>query len=207
MLNHHRHHFQEVDLNKDGVIDYSEFLTLVKVVQSFTSWNAKFPLGKAFRAWIQEEKSLQAIVKGRQQLPLYHFTITITSLSFLHTLILSQRLLLWNLLKHFLYKSTWFSGDGRVPCSLQVHFKCTCNTTLFVITLYSQETVEFLVPYKSTYQNQYSCSPPPLFMLLVKIKIGSYYFWMFFQVSLMQATIFVFNSYQQVEIKGFLWYF
>ena len=36
-LNHHRHHFQEVDLNNDGVIDYSEFLTLVKVVQSFTS--------------------------------------------------------------------------------------------------------------------------------------------------------------------------
>ena len=119
--NHHRHHFQEVDLNNDGVIDYSEFLTLVKVVQSFTSWNAKFSLGKAFRAGIQEEKSLQAIVEGRQQLPVYHFTITISSLSFLHS------------------KSKIASLKPFKTLPLQVH-----------LPLYCQETVEFLVPYKST---------------------------------------------------------
>merc|ERR1711874_612836 len=50
-----------------------------------------------------------------------------------------------------------------------------------------KETVEFLVPYKYTYQNQYSCSPPPLFMLLV---------------SLLQAAIFVFNSFQQIGDIG-----
>ena len=46
-----------------------------------------------------------------------------------------------------------------------------------------RETVDFLVPYKYTYQNQYSCLPPPLFMLTV---------------SLLQIIIFVFNSLQQI---------
>ena len=46
-----------------------------------------------------------------------------------------------------------------------------------------KETVEFLVPYKYTYQNQYSCLPPPLFML---------------SVSLLQIIIFVFNSFQVI---------
>ena len=46
-----------------------------------------------------------------------------------------------------------------------------------------RETVDFLVPYKYTYQNQYSCLPPPLFMLTL---------------SLLQIIIFVFNSLQQI---------
>eukprot|EP00092_Neocalanus_flemingeri_P058212 GFUD01069329.1.p1 GENE.GFUD01069329.1~~GFUD01069329.1.p1 ORF type:complete len:673 (+),score=125.66 GFUD01069329.1:195-2213(+) len=50
-----------------------------------------------------------------------------------------------------------------------------------------KETVEFLVPYKYTYQNQYSCSPPPLFMLLI---------------SLVQIAIFMFNSFQQIGDIG-----
>ena len=46
-----------------------------------------------------------------------------------------------------------------------------------------KETVDFLVPYKYTYQNQYSCLPPPLFML---------------SVSLLQIIVFVFNSFQVI---------
>ena len=39
------------------------------------------------------------------------------------------------------------------------------------------QTVEFIVPYKYQYQNQYSCFPPPLFMLtlsLIQIIIFAY---------------------------------
>ena len=50
-----------------------------------------------------------------------------------------------------------------------------------------KETVEFLVPYKYTYQNQYSCSPPPVFMLII---------------SLVQISIFMFNSFQQIGNIG-----
>lgn len=42
-----------------------------------------------------------------------------------------------------------------------------------------KQTVEFIVPYKYSYQNQYSCSPPPVFMLLV---------------SLLQVIVFAYNS-------------
>ena len=42
-----------------------------------------------------------------------------------------------------------------------------------------KQTVEFIVPYKYSYQNQYSCSPPPLFMLCL---------------SLLQFAIFAYNS-------------
>lgn len=89
---------QEVDLNDDGVIDYSEFLTLVK--------------GRHLGLGSKRRKAFRQLLK---------------------------------------------------------------------------ETVEFLVPYKYTYQNQYSCSPPPLFMLMV---------------SLLQAAIFVFNSFQQIGDIG-----
>ena len=44
-----------------------------------------------------------------------------------------------------------------------------------------KETIEFIVPYKYSYQNQYSCSPPPLFMIFM---------------SLLQIAIFTYNSYQ-----------
>ncbi len=43
-----------------------------------------------------------------------------------------------------------------------------------------KQTVEFIVPYKYQYQNQYSCFPPPLFML---------------GISLLQIVIFAYNSY------------
>lgn len=89
---------QEVDLNNDGVIDYSEFLTLVK--------------GRHLGLGTRRRRAFRQLLK---------------------------------------------------------------------------ETVEFLVPYKYTYQNQYSCSPPRLFMLLV---------------SLVQASIFLFNSYQQIGNIG-----
>lgn len=46
-----------------------------------------------------------------------------------------------------------------------------------------RETIDLLVPYKYTYQNEYSCLPPPLFMITV---------------SLLQVIIFVFNSLQQI---------
>lgn len=32
-----------------------------------------------------------------------------------------------------------------------------------------KQTVEFIVPYKYQYQNQYSCFPPPLFMLIISV--------------------------------------
>jgi len=85
---------KEVDLNKDGVIDYNEFLTLVK--------GKNLGLGKKRR------RAFRQLLK---------------------------------------------------------------------------ETVEFLVPYKYTYQNQYSCNPPPVFMLIV---------------SLIQIAIFMFNSFQEI---------
>ena len=53
-----------------------------------------------------------------------------------------------------------------------------------------KQTVEFIVPYKYSYQNQYSCSPPPLFML---------------GISLLQAAIFAYNSavmYKQINYIG-----
>ena len=43
-----------------------------------------------------------------------------------------------------------------------------------------KQTVEFIVPYKYQYQNQYSCCPPPLFML---------------SISLLQIIIFAYNSF------------
>ncbi len=42
-----------------------------------------------------------------------------------------------------------------------------------------KQTVEFIVPYKYSYQNQYSCSPPPLFMIVV---------------SALQVFVFAYNS-------------
>ena len=48
-----------------------------------------------------------------------------------------------------------------------------------------KQTVEFIVPYKYSYQNQYSCSPPPLFML---------------GISLLQAAIFAYNSAVMYEL-------
>ena len=45
---------------------------------------------------------------------------------------------------------------------------------------FSFQTVEFIVPYKYQYQNQYSCFPPPLFML---------------SLSLVQVVIFAYNRY------------
>ena len=89
---------KEVDLNKDGVIDYSEFLTLVK--------------GKNLGLGQKRRRAFRQLLK---------------------------------------------------------------------------ETVEFLVPYKYTYQNQYSCSPPPVFMLVI---------------SLVQIAIFMFNSLQQIGNIG-----
>jgi hypothetical protein len=42
-----------------------------------------------------------------------------------------------------------------------------------------KQTVEFIVPYKYSYQNQYSCSPPPFFMIVI---------------SLLQLITFVYNT-------------
>ena len=43
-----------------------------------------------------------------------------------------------------------------------------------------KQTVEFIVPYKYQYQNQYSCFPPPVFMLTI---------------SLVQVIVFAYNSH------------
>ena len=106
-------------------------------------WNAIS--GKAFRAGIKEEKSLQTIVEGSA----------------------SASSLFNNLPKPIfntfeMYKSFWisFKLQGTIISCVELPFKNH---------LPLQETVEFLVPYKYTYQNQYSCSPPPLFMLLVRM--------------------------------------
>jgi len=50
-----------------------------------------------------------------------------------------------------------------------------------------KETVEFIVPYKYTYQNEYSCWPPPFFMLTL---------------SLLQLVIFTYNSLQEIGDIG-----
>ena len=50
-----------------------------------------------------------------------------------------------------------------------------------------KQTVEFIVPYKYSYQNQYSCSPPPAFML---------------SISLLQAIVFVYNCIIYYKITG-----
>ena len=50
-----------------------------------------------------------------------------------------------------------------------------------------KQTVEFIVPYKYSYQNQYSCSPPPAFML---------------SISLLQAIVFVYNCVMFYKITG-----
>ena len=63
---------QEVDLNDDGVIDYSEFLTLVKVWLpiSFKYYLISpnlihlFSPGQAFGSWVQEEEGVQTIAEG-----------------------------------------------------------------------------------------------------------------------------------------------
>ena len=52
-----------------------------------------------------------------------------------------------------------------------------------------KQTVEFIVPYKYAYQNQYSCSPPPFFM------IG---------ISLLQIVIFCQNSYVLYNSIGYV---
>ena len=40
-----------------------------------------------------------------------------------------------------------------------------------------KQTVEFIVPYQYQYQNQYSCSPPPLFMLCISLlQVLSHFF-------------------------------
>ena len=53
-----------------------------------------------------------------------------------------------------------------------------------------KQTVEFIVPYKYSYQNQYSCSPPPVFMM---------------GISLLQTLIFAYNSavmYKEIKYIG-----
>ena len=53
-----------------------------------------------------------------------------------------------------------------------------------------KQTVEFIVPYKYSYQNQYSCSPPPLFLLTV---------------SFLQIVVFAYNSvimYNKIDYIG-----
>ena len=50
-----------------------------------------------------------------------------------------------------------------------------------------KQTVEFIVPYKYSYQNQYSCSPPPAFML---------------SISLLQAVVFVYNCVMFYKLTG-----
>ena len=52
-----------------------------------------------------------------------------------------------------------------------------------------KQTVEFIVPYKYSYQNQYSCSPPPVFM------IG---------ISLLQLVIFAYNSAVMYKAIGYI---
>ncbi len=52
-----------------------------------------------------------------------------------------------------------------------------------------KQTVEFIVPYKYSYQNQYSCSPPPLFMLAV---------------SFLQVVIFAYNSAVMYKEIGYI---
>ena len=51
-----------------------------------------------------------------------------------------------------------------------------------------KQTVEFIVPHKYQYQNQYSCRPPPLFMMTI---------------SLLQAVVFIYNSvifYRETQV-------
>ena len=53
-----------------------------------------------------------------------------------------------------------------------------------------KQTVEFIVPYEYSYQNQYSCSPPPVFMMVI---------------SLLQLVIFSYNSammYKEIDYVG-----
>ena len=104
--------------------------------------------GKAFRAGIKEEKSLQAIVKG-----------SASASSLFHKPPKPPKPI-FNTFE--MYKSFWisFKLQGTIISCVELPFKNH---------LPLQETVEFLVPYKYTYQNQYSCSPPPLFMLLVRM--------------------------------------
>ena len=53
-----------------------------------------------------------------------------------------------------------------------------------------KQTVEFIVPHKYQYQNQYSCRPPPLFMMTI---------------SPLQAVVFIYNSvifYRETQVFG-----
>ena len=53
-----------------------------------------------------------------------------------------------------------------------------------------KQTVEFIVPYEYSYQNQYSCSPPPIFMIVI---------------SLLQLVIFSYNSavmFEEIKYVG-----
>lgn len=52
-----------------------------------------------------------------------------------------------------------------------------------------KQTVEFIVPYKYSYQNRYSCSPPPVFM------VG---------ISLLQTIIFIYNSAVMYKEIGYI---
>ncbi len=52
-----------------------------------------------------------------------------------------------------------------------------------------KQTVEFIVPYKYSYQNQYSCSPPPLFMLTM---------------SLLQVAIFAYDGAVMFQEIGYI---
>lgn len=52
-----------------------------------------------------------------------------------------------------------------------------------------KQTAEFIVPYKYSYQNQYSCSPPPVFMVAI---------------SLLQVIIFTYNSAVMFKEIGYI---
>ena len=144
------HMNQEVDLNKDGVIDYSEFLTLVKVLLwislSFKYISTKYYFqGRHLGLGSKRRKAFRQLLKVVAPLT-------------------SQNHAIFNTVEQivkYLHKSFWILHQGSVPFPV---FSC-----YFQDIFHRQETVEFLVPYKYTYQNQYSCSPPPLFMLLVRI--------------------------------------
>ena len=53
-----------------------------------------------------------------------------------------------------------------------------------------KQTVDFIVPYKYSYQDQYSCSPPPIFLIVI---------------SVLQLGIFSYNSavmFQEIKYVG-----
>ena len=50
-----------------------------------------------------------------------------------------------------------------------------------------KQTIEFIVPYKYSYQNQYTCNPPPFFLL---------------SMSLLQAVVFAYNCVIFYQVLG-----